>query len=137
MDPTHAGLSVTQRARRILLVDDSPEGREALDRYLTLQGFDVQAVSSGAAASEALRDEPTIDVVVTDLVLPDLDGREVARLAKLRTPPPLVVLITGWGVDSDPTDLARSGIDLLLDKPVDVRELLARIGGATDPCESP
>jgi CheY-like chemotaxis protein len=139
MDREQTEHAQTARRRHVLVVDDSAQGREALARYLELNAFVVHVASGGLAAADILNQEPVMDVVVTDLVLPDLDGREVARLAKQRTPPPLVVLITGWGVDSHPEDLMASGIDLLFYKPIDVRELLKKIDEAlpSEPGPSP
>src|SRR3954469_22635205 len=82
----------TRPRRRLLLVDDNGEGRRALARLLELYGFEVTAVADGSSAVEALRRGPAPHVVLTDLLLPDLDGHEVARQARLLSPPPTIVL---------------------------------------------
>ena len=122
---------------RVLLVDDSPEGRDALQRILQLQGFAVTAVGDGAAAVEALRRGPPFDAVLSDLILPDVDGREVTRQARAHCPAAFIALITGWSFEADLRNLGPLGIDQVLFKPVDVTELVqllrAHRGGGAGP----
>lgn len=112
---------------RVLVVDDSPEGRSALSRVLELQGFQVHSVASGGEALKALQSAEPPRVLITDLVLPDLDGREVARATATLSPRPWVVLTTGWGFEADAAELARDNIDLLMPKPLDIRQLCLRL----------
>jgi CheY-like chemotaxis protein len=107
----------------VLIVDDNADGRTALARVLELRGFEAMAVAAGSEALAALHSSGPPRIIITDLVLPDLDGREVARAARQLQPRPWVVLITGWGFEAPPEELAEAGIDLLMPKPVDVREL--------------
>jgi CheY-like chemotaxis protein len=120
---------------RVLLVDDNVEGRRALERILEIQGFDATAVADGAAAREALRQGPPFDVVLTDLILPDTDGREVAREARAACPGAFIALITGWSFEADLRDIASHGIDQVYFKPLDVSELvqILRRRGAPGP----
>ena len=60
---------------RLLIVDDSTEGRHSLGRLLELHGFEVACVADGSSALAHLRTGPVPDAVLTDLFLPDLDGR--------------------------------------------------------------
>lgn len=111
-------------AHRLLVVDDSPEGRQSLARLLELYGFRVESVGTGAEALAILAQAPPPDVVLTDLFLPDLDGRDIARAANLLQPRPIVGLITGWSfADEDPT-LSDLGVDWLFLKPIDTRSLV-------------
>ena len=120
-----ADLGTKPRPRRILLVDDSPEGRGALSRLLTLTGFDVLAVPDGTSAVLTLRDGLAPDVVLTDLLLPDIDGRQVAWHARRLAPLACVVLITGWDVDlSDPHPEGGDAFDRVFLTPLDTRELV-------------
>jgi CheY-like chemotaxis protein len=112
---------------RILIVEDSAEGRAALGRVLEARGHRVETVATGEAALEALKSPVPPRIVITDLVLPDLDGREISRTARALQPRPWVVLITGWGFEATAEELASAGIDLLLPKPVDVRDLCRRL----------
>lgn len=118
-DPTTPG------PLRVLLVDDHDLGRRSLARLLEAMGYDVTAAADGAAAVEALRTDPGFDYLLTDVRLPDLDGRELVQIALQREPRPLIALITGW--DIDPAECTRLGVDFLFLKPVDVQELLAKL----------
>lgn len=111
-------------AHRLLIVDDSAEGRRGLARLLELHGFEVRAVADGTEALEALRESPPPDAVLTDLMLPDLDGREVARAAGALEPRPFIGLITGWSLAEEDPELARLGVDRVFLKPLDVRGLV-------------
>src|SRR4051794_7773628 len=96
-----AGPGAVRPMRRVLLVDDNAGERVALARLLELKGYEVTTVADGASALEALRTVPPFDVLLTDLRLPDLDGREVALSAGRLAPRPLVALMTGWDVDTE------------------------------------
>lgn len=115
----------------ILIVDDSREGRNALTRILEFHGHVVRAVGNGAEALQALSSGPAPDVLITDLVLPDLDGREIARAASGLTPRPWVVLTTGWGFEADAAELSRHGIHQVMPKPLDIKELCRHLEAAT------
>ncbi len=110
--------------RRILLVDDNVEGCRALARLLEFYDFEVITAGNGTAALQILRSGPTPDVVLTDMILPDLDGREISREAHALQPTPLVVMITGWDFGSEPLDHKLWGIDHVYLKPLDVSSLV-------------
>lgn len=117
-------LSHAPRLRRVLLVDDNEEGRTALARLLEYYGFEVRSVGDGASALDALKTEPPPDVLLTDLLLPDLDGREIARAALDLEPPPVIALITGWSFDDEEPDPGRWGIQYVFHKPLNARDLV-------------
>lgn len=110
---------------RLLLVDDNAPSRSALARLLDLQGFDVTEAGTGTAALEQLGRGAPPDVLVTDLRLPDLDGRDIVRHAVRLDPAPIVALITGWDVEAPPDGRGESGIDLVYLKPIEVNALAA------------
>jgi CheY-like chemotaxis protein len=67
----------------VLVVDDQPQVREILRRLLASDGYDVRVVADGAAALEALEQSGAVDVVVTDLTMPAMGGRDlVSRLRR-------------------------------------------------------
>ena len=113
--------------RRLLLVDDNAEGRRALARLLEFYHFDVTTAADGASALQALHQSPPPEVVLTDLLLPDIDGREIARQANTISPKPTVVMITGWDFGSDPPDQATWGVDHVFLKPLNVADLVAKL----------
>jgi CheY-like chemotaxis protein len=120
-DPGH---DLAGHPLRILLVDDSAEGRRALAQLLAYQGYDVVEAHDGASAKAALALPIPPDIVITDLLLPDLDGRDVARLAHERSPLIRVVLITGWSMEVDPKDLTETFHQVFL-KPLNSKDLFS------------
>ncbi len=110
---------------RLLLVDDHEVGRKSLARLLEAMGFDVTSVADGSSALSALDLGPDFDYLLTDVRLPDLDGREIVHIARQHEPRPLIALITGWDIDPDECD--RLGIDWLFLKPVNVQEMVEKL----------
>jgi two-component system cell cycle response regulator CpdR len=80
---------------RILLAEDDDSMREYLARALERTGYGVKAVESGIAALELLRTE-TFDLLLTDIVMPELDGIELAQRASAIHPDMRVMFITGF-----------------------------------------
>ena len=111
---------------RLLLVDDEVNLRSMLEAALRHSGFDVHAVDSGRAAIDAVGPvEP--DLVVLDVMLPDLDGFEVCRRWRQegrRTP--VVFLTARDGTEDKVRGLTTGGDDYLV-KPFSLEELVARI----------
>ena len=80
---------------RILLAEDDDSMREYLARALERTGYGVKAVESGIAALELLKTE-TFDLLLTDIVMPELDGIELAQRASAIHPDMRVMFITGF-----------------------------------------
>ncbi len=111
---------------RILVVDDEPGVREALERALRLDGHDVVLAANGAEALEALG-EQTPDALVLDVLMPRIDGLEVCRRLRRngdRTP---VLMLTARDAISDRVAGLDAGADDYLVKPFALEELLARV----------
>ncbi|MBN1147997.1 MAG: response regulator transcription factor [Anaerolineales bacterium] len=109
----------------ILLVDDEQLITDSLAYSLRREGFDVQAVVDGLSALKAI-DEINPDLIVLDLMLPDISGLEVCRrLRQTRTTP--VIMLTARGEEIDRVLGLEVGADDYLAKPFSFRELLARI----------
>lgn len=112
---------------RLLLVDDEDNLRSMLDAALRHSGFDVHPVASGRAALEAVG-EVSPDLVVLDVMLPDLDGFEVCRrLRDAGNRTPVLFLTARDGTDDKVRGLTMGGDDYL-SKPFSLDELVARIG---------
>jgi two-component system phosphate regulon response regulator PhoB len=115
-------------AERILVVDDERDILELLDYNLSKEGYKVTGVTTGEEALEAAR-EKTPDLIVLDLMLPGLDGLEVARELKAdpdtRSVP--IVMLTAKGEEADIVAGLELGADDYVTKPFSPRVLLARI----------
>ncbi len=109
---------------RILAVDDEPQIRRALRRTLEAQGYEVRAVGSGEEALSALSWRP--DVVLLDLMLPDLDGLDVAQSIRKQSVVPIIVLSVR-GEEALKVQALNAGCDDYITKPFGMEELLARI----------
>ncbi|MHC5539528.1 response regulator [Singulisphaera rosea] len=127
MNTPDPGESLTANRPRILLVEDNDAASKGLSRILAVMGYDVTVVTDGTSALESLRSAPPPDFLLTDLRLPDLDGREVARFASQLVPRPRVALITGWDMDTTVQDRKSWGINWVLLKPLDISELMAKL----------
>jgi two-component system response regulator MprA len=110
----------------ILVVDDDRAVREALERALGLEGFDVELAADGAQALAAVeRREP--DAIVLDVLMPGVDGLEVCRLlrkAQSRVP---ILMLTVRDEPGDRIEGLDAGADDYLGKPFELEELLARV----------
>lgn len=112
---------------RILVVDDEPAVRTALERALRLEGYDVALAADGRAALDALAEGPATDAVVLDVLMPELDGLDVCRRLRAagdRTP---VLMLTARDRVADRVDGLDAGADDYLVKPFALEELTARL----------
>ena len=110
---------------QVLVVDDEPAVREALTRTLAHEGFAPREAVDGAEALEALRRAPA-DVVLLDVLMPGLDGLEVARRLRADDTTPILMLTARDGIE-DRVEGHDSGADDYLVKPFARAELLAPI----------
>ncbi|HEV8676520.1 MAG TPA: GAF domain-containing protein [Methylomirabilota bacterium] len=124
-----AATAAAPRSARILLIDDEEHVRQVLADILSSQGHAVTASADGRAGLSRLHEEP-FDLVFTDLGMPGLSGWEVARLAKLRRPEAIVVLVTGWSDLIDADEAQRRGVDYVLAKPFEMESVRAVVGQA-------
>ncbi len=112
---------------RILCIDDEPLLRELLREVLGQGGHEVQAADGGQAGlerfSEALKSGRPFDVVVTDLGMPGVNGREVAERIKAATPNTPIILLTGWGSMLEERGEPVPNVDAVLSKPPRVAAL--------------
>jgi two-component system OmpR family response regulator len=112
---------------RLLVVDDEPTVRELLSATLRFAGFTVASAATGAEALEAARGEPP-DLVLLDVMLPDMDGFDVVRrLRDLTRPAVPVLFLTARDSPEDKVNGLTLGGDDYVTKPFDLEELIARI----------
>lgn len=113
--------SPTVTPRRILVVDDSLDGAEAMAMLLRCDGHDARTAHNGRTAVEQAR-AFLPEVVFLDIRLPGMDGYEVAR--ELRADPNLrdvvLVALTGWGTEEDRRKSELAGFNYHFVKPVEV-----------------
>src|SRR6187401_3053282 len=111
---------------RILVVDDEPAVREAVDRALRLDGYRTELAGDGRAALTAIASAPP-DALVLDVLMPHVDGLEVCRRLRAagdRTP---VLMLTARDAVADRVRGLDAGADDYLVKPFALEELLARL----------
>ncbi|MEX2224569.1 MAG: response regulator transcription factor [Candidatus Rokuibacteriota bacterium] len=115
-------------ALRVLIVEDEPDIRDLLVFHLEREGYQVTKCKSGAEALRAARSAPP-DLVLLDLMLPEMDGLEVCR--RLRQDPVTqvipIVMLTARGDEVDRILGLEMGADDYVVKPFSPRELVARI----------
>ncbi|MEM6713169.1 MAG: response regulator [Pseudomonadota bacterium] len=109
----------------ICVCDDEPDVREMLEEYLTKRGFGVVPVSSGDGLRTAMADQQ-IDLILLDINMPGEDGLTTLRTLRTTNRVP-VVMLTAAGEVIDKIVGLEMGADDYLSKPVDLRELEARI----------
>ncbi len=107
---------------KILVVDDEPTEREGLARLVGQWGYEVETASSGEEALNLIESQHPA-VVLTDLVLPEMDGLTLLQKLKETGRPPIVLLVTGHGTVETAVEAMRHGAFDYLTKPVDATRL--------------
>ena len=111
---------------RILVVDDEPSVRDALDRALRMDGYKVQLAADGRAALDALADQPP-DAIVLDVLMPEPNGLEVCRRLRAAGDHTPVLMLTARDAVPDRVAGLDAGADDYLVKPFALEELGARL----------
>ena len=109
----------------ILIVEDEPALRDTLSYNLKKDGFTIEAVGDGRAALDSAR-RLKPDLIILDIMLPELDGFEVARILRKEMTTPILML-TARDEDIDKILGLELGADDYLTKPFNPRELVARV----------
>ena len=108
--------------KRVLIVDDELSMREMLAILLKKEGLDVRTAASRAEAARTLGEGP-VDLVLTDVKLPDGDGLEILRQVKAAAPATPVVVMTAFGTTEVAVGARKLGAEAYILKPFDVDEL--------------
>ncbi len=111
---------------RILVVDDEPSVRDALDRALRMDGYKVELAAGGREALDALAQQAP-DAVVLDVLMPELDGLEVCRRLRAAGDRIPVLMLTARDAVPDRVRGLDAGADDYLVKPFALEELSARL----------
>lgn len=127
--PTRGNIQSMEESRvqKVLVVDDEPTILEVVSGYLSRAGFDVETATDGSGAiSAALRERP--DLIVLDLMLPEINGMEVMRiLREVEKLDSAVIMLTSRSEESDRLLGLRRGADDYVVKPFSPAELVARV----------
>lgn len=113
---------------RVLIVDDDPDIVRLVSYNLSHAGFEVQTVSTGRAALEFVQKQPP-DLIVLDVMLPDVDGLEVCRTLRQQAPSRRIpiLMLTARGEEIDRVVGFELGADDYVSKPFSPRELVLRV----------
>ena len=114
---------------RILVIDDNEAHAEAVAEGLSRDGYETLLARSGPEGAELLSREP-VSIVVTDLVMPELDGMEILKRAHRTDRNIEVILVTAHGTVSSAVDALRRGAYHYLLKPLNIKELRAIVAEA-------
>jgi two-component system response regulator MprA len=115
-----------ERTARVLVVDDEPRMLSMMRRVLEADGYGVMLAGDGRAALEMLRSNEPIDLMILDVMMPDLDGFEVCRTARRESLVPILML-TARDAGADKVAGLDFGADDYVVKPFENDELLARV----------
>lgn len=117
---------MTDRDSRILIVEDDPAVREALERALGFEGYETETARDGAVALSMLRDAE-YDLIVLDVMMPHLDGLETCRRIRAGGDDVPILMLTARTAVDDRVEGLDAGADDYVAKPFSLDELLARI----------
>jgi DNA-binding NtrC family response regulator len=108
---------------KLLIIDDNKEILDALCEFLSKKKYDISSANNGLEGLKYLeKAQQGFDVVITDLIMPDISGVALISIIKKRYPDTLVIAITGWG--EHPEALATEAeADLVMEKPFELSEL--------------
>ena len=112
--------------RKVLIVDDEPDIREILNLLLSSNGYEVLSSADGENAIRILKEEPTIDLIILDIMMPHEDGVQVLRKIREFSKVPALFL-TAKIHENDKAEAYESGGDDYLTKPFSQNELLMKV----------
>lgn len=127
--PTDTNTSSQKTNKTILLVEDNEELRDIVSDILSSH-YNIKVADNGKDALEVMRSPDTaIDMVLTDVMMPEMDGMELTRIIKsdIETSHIPVLLLTAKRTDEDRTEAYRMGADGYITKPFSMELLLARV----------
>ncbi len=111
---------------KILLAEDDNDMRRFLVKALENAGYEVASFDNGLSAYNRLREEP-FELLLTDIVMPEMDGIELARRATELDPDLKVMFITGFAAVALNADSLAPGDARVLSKPFHLRDLVAEV----------
>jgi len=115
-----------KRMSKILLAEDDTDMRRFLVKALQNAGFDVTSYDNGLSAYQRLREEP-FELLLTDIVMPEMDGIELARRAAELDPDIKIMFITGFAAVALNADSTAPKHAKVLSKPIHLRDLVNEV----------
>ena len=117
------------KMKKILIIDDDTRNIFALSAILKIKGFEVWSAGGMQEAFDILQKNPAINVILLDMMMPDMDGYEAIPVLKakeqLKQVP--IIAVTAQAMKGDREKCLAAGADGYVSKPVDIDELLALI----------
>jgi DNA-binding response OmpR family regulator len=123
------------RAKRILIIEDDLTLLHSIAFTLKRHGYSVTAFSSAREAFKAIttqKREQATDLLITDIQLPDMTGRELINELVKKKALPLTLVMTAYATNELFDELRRKGVHDCLTKPFDIRELIKRVSALLD-----
>ncbi len=111
---------------KVLLVDDEKDFLTTLEERMTIRDMAVQATTSARDALKMIMVE-SFDVMVLDLMMPEMDGIELLKTVKIKQPELQIILLTGHGTIEKGMEAMRLGAADFIEKPADIEILLEKI----------
>ncbi|HET8727040.1 MAG TPA: response regulator [Alphaproteobacteria bacterium] len=120
---------MSMRGARVLIADDEEAVRAFVARALTHHGYEVETAEDGLAALEALARQ-RYDLLVTDIVMPGLDGIELALKVSKDYPETIILMMTGYAAEKQRAYGLESLIHQVISKPFSLTEICDTVKGA-------
>ena len=110
------------RKREILVVDDEPKIGHYLTKALNTKNYQVQAASRGSEALEILK-KKSVDLVITDLKMPEMTGLDLLKKIKMESPPVGVIVMSGYGTIEEAVESIKFGAFDFITKPFTIKKI--------------
>jgi two-component system cell cycle sensor histidine kinase/response regulator CckA len=125
--------SIINGTETVLLVDDEEVVREASQELLEAMGYRVLIAKDGKEAVELYKNkQEDIDIVLLDIVMPNMGGREAYETLKSINPDIRVLLLSGYSIDGQATEILKRGANAFIQKPFNMKELSGKIREVLD-----
>ncbi len=111
---------------KVLLVDDEPDFLEAMAARMQVRGIDVTTTTSTIDAL-SMAENKSFDVIVMDLMMPEMAGLEALKALKDLKPESQIILLTGYATREIEAEALKLGAVDLIEKPADIERLLEKI----------
>ncbi len=114
----------------VLVVDDEPHMCNALRRILEKEGYRVRTALNGRTALDLIKEKKP-DVILLDILMPGIDGREINRRVRELSPTTKIIYFTAKVKPTDPSMLKelRSEVDAFIAKPATAKQILSKVSG--------